>query len=137
MQEDTQIWHVARAGEQRGPYTFATLVAYAENGDLLSSDQVWRPGFSDWRSASEVPGLLAPPPPPLPAESSRGTAMPPPIPQEVPHSDRSNEGTGWTARLPTTPSSLGDDTGFDHFRNMRSDCGIRIGGRDIDGGRQG
>ena len=104
MQEDTQIWHVARAGEQRGPYTFATLVAYAENADLLSSDQVWRPGFSDWRSASEVPGLLAPP---LPAESSRGTAMPPPIPQEVPHSDRSNEGTGWTGPLTHDPKLVG------------------------------
>lgn len=74
MAEEDAIWHVVVDGAQQGPLTKAEVSELLGGGTLIGSDLIWRPGFSAWRSVSEVNEFWRPPPPPMP-----GTA-PPPIP---------------------------------------------------------
>src|SRR5262245_42186551 len=67
-------WFVMRGEEEAGPFTIEQLRAYAEQGELKSDDQVWRPGFADWQRAGDVPGLLRPPARSVPS---------PPVPQKT------------------------------------------------------
>ena len=60
--QDSQRWYIARGSEQHGPITDREIQQLIVQGSLRYDDQVWRPGFEEWRPAGEVPGLLAPPP---------------------------------------------------------------------------
>lgn len=62
-------WYLARDGQQHGPLSAAELDKFIELGHLKPTDLLWRAGFDDWRSATEVFPPLPPqaPPPPMPA----------------------------------------------------------------------
>lgn len=75
-------WYVSRDGEQEGPFSSEQIRLLAETGDLKASDLVWKAGMLQWSSASEVPGLLTPPP--LPSKSSPLPTKPPPLPSKTP-----------------------------------------------------
>ncbi len=66
-------WHIAEAGQSRGPFTEAELSNMASAGSLTRATLVWTAGQEGWTPAGEVPalaGLLArvPPPPPPPGD---------------------------------------------------------------------
>ncbi|MGI9520283.1 MAG: DUF4339 domain-containing protein [Hyphomicrobiaceae bacterium] len=47
-------WYLAREGQQHGPLSDAEMKKFIELGHLSASDLVWRAGFTEWRTASEV-----------------------------------------------------------------------------------
>ena len=47
-------WYLARDGQQHGPLSDPELKKFIELGHLNPSDLVWRAGFPEWRTASEV-----------------------------------------------------------------------------------
>jgi GYF domain 2 len=56
------IWHVIIDGEQRSLLlSRAQVVEYLHDGQLIGSDLIWRSGFSDWKSISEVADFWQPP----------------------------------------------------------------------------
>lgn len=55
------IWHVMIDDKEQGPLTKAEVVEYLRNGMLAGSDLIWRPGFPDWKSISDVSDLWKPP----------------------------------------------------------------------------
>jgi membrane protease subunit (stomatin/prohibitin family) len=64
-----RVWHVAVAGETRGPFDEATLGAMAGRGEITRATHVWTPGQDGWKRAGEVADLARlfadqPPPPP-------------------------------------------------------------------------
>ncbi len=66
--KDQAVWHLSRNGNQWGPVSHNELLRRAARGEVLTDDLLWKAGFTTWKSASSVPGLLKPPgPPPLPA----------------------------------------------------------------------
>lgn len=64
-------WYLARDGQQHGPLSDAELAKFRELGHLRPNDLVWRAGFPEWRSASEVfpEQETAPSPPPDPSQA--------------------------------------------------------------------
>ena len=63
------VWHVADAGETRGPYSKAALGRMAAAGEIRRETYVWTPGQDGWQRAEDVPELaqlftVLPPPPP-------------------------------------------------------------------------
>jgi len=70
-------WYRSEMGQAAGPLSYEDLQAQAVAGRLTAADKVWSPGFPDWVSAADIPGLLprrtlppqvaAPPAPPAPA----------------------------------------------------------------------
>ncbi len=60
-------WHYARSGAKKGPLTSEEIRALAASGGLQPTDMVWHPGLDKWQMATEIPGLLLPPP--LPGRS--------------------------------------------------------------------
>ena len=65
----TPSWYYAKTGavdgQQVGPVSWEHLASLAQAGALAAKDLVWNPQFPSWVTVSEVPGLLAPPLPPL------------------------------------------------------------------------
>jgi membrane protease subunit (stomatin/prohibitin family) len=64
-----KVWHLAVAGETRGPYSRADLGKMAAAGELTRETWVWTAGLDGWKHAGEVPELgqlftVLPPPPP-------------------------------------------------------------------------
>lgn len=63
-------WYLARDGQQHGPLSAAELDKFIELGHLKPTDLLWRAGFDDWRTATEVfpprPPQQAPPHPAAP-----------------------------------------------------------------------
>lgn len=64
------IWHVVMDGEQYGPLSRPQVLEYLHDERLIGNDLIWRPGFGDWKSISEVADFWQPPkrgsiPPPL------------------------------------------------------------------------
>ena len=60
-------WHVVQDGRARGPLSRDELAAEARARRFECDTLVWCPGMSDWKPASEVPGvanLTGPPPVP-------------------------------------------------------------------------
>lgn len=55
-------WYLARGNERHGPFPDSKLYALAGEDRIELGDLVWRPGFLAWTYASEVAGLLTPPP---------------------------------------------------------------------------
>jgi membrane protease subunit (stomatin/prohibitin family) len=65
------VWHIAEAGESRGPFDLAALQAMVAAGSLTRATMVWTAGQDGWKAAGDLPalaGVLAqvPPPPPPP-----------------------------------------------------------------------
>lgn len=64
------VWHIAEAGQTRGPFSKADLGRMAAEGGLTRETHVWTPGQDGWLRAGEVHELaqlftiLPPPPPP-------------------------------------------------------------------------
>jgi hypothetical protein len=55
------IWHVIIDGEQHSLLlSRAQVLEYLHDGQLIGSDLIWRPGFSDWKSISEVADFWQP-----------------------------------------------------------------------------
>jgi hypothetical protein len=63
--EETQHWFVLLNGKRYGPYTLPALVKGVEKGVIGRSAGVWRPGWDEWRTASDIEELFAPEPPPV------------------------------------------------------------------------
>ncbi len=65
------VWHIAEAGQTKGPYSKADLGRMAMSGDLTRETLVWTPGQSGWLAAGDVTELaqlftvMPPPPPPV------------------------------------------------------------------------
>ncbi|MFC0280864.1 SPFH domain-containing protein [Falsigemmobacter intermedius] len=63
-------WHIAEAGQSKGPFNTEGLKALMAEGRFGRTTQVWSPGMEGWKPAGEVPALssllsrLPPPPPP-------------------------------------------------------------------------
>lgn len=64
------VWHIAEAGQTRGPFSKAALGRMATEGTLTRQTHVWTQGQDGWMRAGEVGELaqlftvLPPPPPP-------------------------------------------------------------------------
>lgn len=59
-------WYLARDGQQHGPLSAVELDKFIELGHLKPTDLLWRVGFDDWRTATEVfPPLPPQPKPPV------------------------------------------------------------------------
>jgi GYF domain 2 len=77
------IWHVIIDGEQRGPLSRAQVLEHLHDGQLVGSDLIWRPGFSDWKPVSELADFWQPP--------RRGPSLPPPLPAPTELSGRNDD----------------------------------------------
>lgn len=66
-------WFYTRKNVRYGPITEHALLELAESGELSGEDLVWHAGWSEWRTAKDVAGLVAPPPIPgeLPPQVSQ------------------------------------------------------------------
>ncbi|WP_323767353.1 SPFH domain-containing protein [Marinovum sp.] len=63
------VWHIAEAGETRGPFSKARLGRMAQDGELTRETYVWTAGQDGWKRAEDVQELaqlftILPPPPP-------------------------------------------------------------------------
>jgi membrane protease subunit (stomatin/prohibitin family) len=63
------VWHIAEAGETKGPYSKAAMGRMAADGALQRDTLVWTPGQDGWMPADDVQELaqlftILPPPPP-------------------------------------------------------------------------
>jgi hypothetical protein len=52
-------WYVLIGEQQYGPLPFSHLAQFAAQGRLLKDNWIWRPGFSSWTAAGDVPGIFA------------------------------------------------------------------------------
>jgi len=79
--------YITRNGQQLGPYSLDEANKKLRGGVIESSDLAWHVGLSEWVPLSEVPGIMAtPPPPPL---------RPPSVPNGGPAaSPRKSDGHG-------------------------------------------
>jgi membrane protease subunit (stomatin/prohibitin family) len=64
-----KVWHIAEAGQTKGPFSKAALGRMASDGGLTRSTYVWTPGQDGWKRAEDVAELaqlftVLPPPPP-------------------------------------------------------------------------
>ncbi|MEM1386809.1 MAG: SPFH domain-containing protein [Pseudomonadota bacterium] len=65
-----RVWHIAEAGETRGPFSRAALGRMAGSGEVTRETYVWTAGQDGWLKADEVRELaqlftILPPPPPM------------------------------------------------------------------------
>jgi hypothetical protein len=54
-------WHLARGGQQYGPYSWQDLQAFARAGNIAGDDLLWNPSTGAWVRADQILGLLEPP----------------------------------------------------------------------------
>lgn len=52
-------WYLSRHQERYGPYTWAELQSYAQDGRLAANDLIWSPEAGEWLPAASTPGLFA------------------------------------------------------------------------------
>jgi hypothetical protein len=81
------VWHVVINDNEHGPLTKSQVLEHLKDGLLTASNLIWRPGFPDWKSISEVSDFWQPPkrlsakdavqPPPLPAANVEPAAAAP------------------------------------------------------------
>lgn len=72
--------YLAIAGQQYGPYDYATLKSFVPTGQLTSQTLVWQQGMTAWTPAgqvAELQGLFAPGKPGMPPMPSNANGMPP------------------------------------------------------------
>jgi membrane protease subunit (stomatin/prohibitin family) len=65
------VWHIAEAGQSKGPFSTASLGRMAAAGSLTRETLVWTAGQDGWKPAGDVADLarlftVMPPPPPPP-----------------------------------------------------------------------
>ena len=107
-------WYLARDGQQHGPLSDPELKKFIELGHLHPTDLVWRAGFPEWRTASEVfpetePAAPPPPPPAPPAgEAATATGIETPAPEQPASNDLASAATGEDRSK--TDSALDDAT---------------------------
>jgi uncharacterized integral membrane protein len=77
------IWHVVIGSEQHGPLSRAHVLEYLHDERLVGTDLIWRPGFSDWKSISEITDFWQPP--------KQGSLRPPPMPAPTEQPERDND----------------------------------------------
>ena len=66
---EEHVWHLAEAGETKGPFSKAALGRMAASGEVRRETYVWTPGQDGWQRAGDVAELarlftVLPPPPP-------------------------------------------------------------------------
>jgi len=49
--------HINRGSERYGPFSLEEVNAYLANGTLLSTDQAWQDGMTDWIPITQIPGV--------------------------------------------------------------------------------
>ncbi|WP_298261346.1 SPFH domain-containing protein [uncultured Litoreibacter sp.] len=64
------VWHIAEAGETKGPFSKAAMGRMASEGTLTRETMVWTAGQDGWKTADDVRELaqlftILPPPPPM------------------------------------------------------------------------
>ena len=64
-----KVWHIAEAGETKGPFSRAALGRMAAQGNVTRETYVWAAGLDGWKHAEDVDELaqlftILPPPPP-------------------------------------------------------------------------
>jgi membrane protease subunit (stomatin/prohibitin family) len=64
-----KVWHIAVAGETKGPFNRADLGQMASRGEVSRETHVWTQGLDGWKRAEEIAELaqlftVQPPPPP-------------------------------------------------------------------------
>src|SRR5437868_7420976 len=81
------IWHVILDDKPHGPLTKVQVLGYLRDGVLKGSDLIWRPGFTQWTSVSEITDFWQPP---------NRTAMQVPVQSQTPLSalDHGNDPGG-------------------------------------------
>ncbi len=67
-----KVWHIAEAGQTKGPFSRASLGRMAVEGALTRDTLVWTAGIDGWTKAGDIAELaqlftVMPPPPPPPA----------------------------------------------------------------------
>ena len=55
------VWHVVINDIEQGPLTKSQVLEHLKDGLLTASNLIWRPGFSEWKSISEVSDFWQPP----------------------------------------------------------------------------
>ena len=55
------VWHVVVDDNQYGPLTKGQVLEYLRDESLVGSDLIWRPGYPDWKSISEISDFWQPP----------------------------------------------------------------------------
>lgn len=72
--------HIAKNGQQLGPYTEEQLGGLLQNGQVSYDDLVWTEGMTDWQPlrtiCSPPQGTPPPPPPAFPSVTGTPTALP-------------------------------------------------------------
>jgi hypothetical protein len=53
------MYHVARKGQQMGPFDIEKLKLMASRGQLQATDLVWTEGLPAWERADSIPGIFA------------------------------------------------------------------------------
>src|SRR6516162_2854498 len=76
MSGQEAIWHVGINNDQNGPLTKGQVFELLKDGLLTGSNLIWRPGFPDWKTISDVSDFWQPPKLP----PSAGDAVQPPPP---------------------------------------------------------
>jgi hypothetical protein len=77
-------WYIAEGKDNRGPLTDEELANLVHAQVLKPNTLVWCPGFSEWKPAGEIPGLLEPvEPPPLRMPNASSPEDPSPVPPPV------------------------------------------------------
>jgi hypothetical protein len=61
-QASLENWHVAKDGNESGPFSWDDVVKKANDGWLKANDLIWTPGMSEWIRSGNVKGLFVPPP---------------------------------------------------------------------------
>jgi len=76
------VWHLARQGQQFGPYTWPQIQLMAREGHIQPGDLLWGPSLPQWTPAGRIQGLALPPPaaPPPPRPAAGAPAPPPAAP---------------------------------------------------------
>jgi uncharacterized protein DUF4339 len=82
------IWHVIIGGKEQGPLTKAQVLEYLAHGMLAGSDLIWRPGFPDWKSVSEIGDFWQPPKRTSMQASVQSRTLAQSAPERVPEPDR-------------------------------------------------
>lgn len=64
------VWHIAEAGQSKGPFSTASMGRMAADGSLTRETLVWTAGQDGWKPAGDVADLarlftVMPPPPPV------------------------------------------------------------------------
>jgi len=88
--------HIAKNGQQLGPYTEEQLGELLQTGQVSYDDLAWTEGMADWQLLRTIcaPPQGTPPPPPPPTAFPSVTGTPTALPSFAPSSQPSGKKTG-------------------------------------------